>query len=249
MEGHQGPTARVHASEEARAALEGKVTAAVAVWTGELVDLGGRNTLLYYRDLKQGTLDLTTPGPRRMTSQWTRCSAAARPPFGVCSTPRTWPAAARRARTVKAKADGELRGAGHAHPVPRVGDGELGQPTTTATPAAPMLLREAALGARGGAGEDFDVSLPGEWEINPTLLHLLKADHRVQVDGRACLPASTRMRSRRTRAGFRPVGEGRRGCARVRRAPRVVIGNFSYAKLPMVLDLENVRRDARRSRT
>src|ERR1700694_6159747 len=34
------------------------VQQAVKTWTGELVDLGGRNTLLYYRDLKQGTLDL-----------------------------------------------------------------------------------------------------------------------------------------------------------------------------------------------
>jgi hypothetical protein len=31
---------------------------AVRTWTGELIDLGGRNTLLYYRDLKQGTLDI-----------------------------------------------------------------------------------------------------------------------------------------------------------------------------------------------
>ena len=28
------------------------------VWAGQLVDMGGRNTLLYYRDLKVGTLDL-----------------------------------------------------------------------------------------------------------------------------------------------------------------------------------------------
>src|SRR6266545_6527009 len=34
------------------------VGGAVKTWTGELVDLGGRNTLLYYRDLKQGTLDI-----------------------------------------------------------------------------------------------------------------------------------------------------------------------------------------------
>ncbi len=27
------------------------VRSAVAAWTGELIDLGGRNTLLYYRDL------------------------------------------------------------------------------------------------------------------------------------------------------------------------------------------------------
>src|SRR6266540_595460 len=35
-----------------------KVAAAVRAWTGQLIDLGGRNTLLYYKDLKQGTLDL-----------------------------------------------------------------------------------------------------------------------------------------------------------------------------------------------
>jgi hypothetical protein len=29
----------------------------VATWTGELIDLGGPNTLRYYRDLTQGTLD------------------------------------------------------------------------------------------------------------------------------------------------------------------------------------------------
>lgn len=31
---------------------------AVKTWTGELVDLGGRNTRRYYRDLKQDTLDV-----------------------------------------------------------------------------------------------------------------------------------------------------------------------------------------------
>src|ERR1035437_8078865 len=36
----------------------GLVGGAVRTWTGELVDLGGRNTLLYYRDLRQGTLDI-----------------------------------------------------------------------------------------------------------------------------------------------------------------------------------------------
>jgi hypothetical protein len=31
----------------------------------------------------------------------------------------------------------------------------------------------------GERGEDFDASLSGEWEINPTLLHLLKTDYQV----------------------------------------------------------------------
>ena len=32
---------------------------AVESWTKQLIDLGGRNRLVYYRDLKVGTMDLT----------------------------------------------------------------------------------------------------------------------------------------------------------------------------------------------
>ena len=40
-----------------------RVDTARAAWTRHLVDLGGRNTLLWYRDLPTGTLDLTTAHP------------------------------------------------------------------------------------------------------------------------------------------------------------------------------------------
>src|SRR3954466_33335 len=40
-----------------------RVAAAVKTWQRTLVDLGGRNTLLWYRDLPSGTLDLTTAHP------------------------------------------------------------------------------------------------------------------------------------------------------------------------------------------
>src|ERR1700694_5092170 len=40
------------------------VRKAAAAWTGQLVDLTGRNSLLYYRDLKVGTLPLdSSPRP------------------------------------------------------------------------------------------------------------------------------------------------------------------------------------------
>lgn len=76
---------------------------AVKTWTGQLVDLGGRNTLLYYRDLKQGTLDIG-PGSGAnavavgdlLSSRTVRLSLM----FGDAAIA----AAARRARTVKAKA-------------------------------------------------------------------------------------------------------------------------------------------------
>jgi len=43
-----------------------RVAAAVRTWQRHLVDLGGRNTLLWYRDLPSGTLDLTTAHPGGM---------------------------------------------------------------------------------------------------------------------------------------------------------------------------------------
>jgi hypothetical protein len=43
-----------------RAAL---VEKAAGDWKNALVDLGGRNNLLHYRDLKLGTLDLTAADP------------------------------------------------------------------------------------------------------------------------------------------------------------------------------------------
>ena len=45
-----------------------RVAAARAAWTRHLVDLGGRNTLLWYRDLPTGTLDLTTAHPGGVAS-------------------------------------------------------------------------------------------------------------------------------------------------------------------------------------
>ena len=38
---------------------ESRVREALEVWKNQLIDLGGRNTLLYFRDQKRGTLDLS----------------------------------------------------------------------------------------------------------------------------------------------------------------------------------------------
>src|SRR5262249_57823110 len=48
-----------------RARLVGR---AVSDWKSVLVDLGGRNTLLHYRDLKSGTLELTGADPEAVAS-------------------------------------------------------------------------------------------------------------------------------------------------------------------------------------
>src|SRR6266540_4365796 len=175
-----------------------KVAAAVRAWTGQLIDLGGRNTLLYYKDLKQGTLDL---GPYSGAE-----------PVALDALLGS--------RTVRLS--------------------EMFNPRGTATPAAPVLLRLANLAPRGGAGEDFDLSLPGEWEINPTLLHLLDVDHGVKVEAEDLLelldedvepPDASAVFERLTKAASSVAGFAI--------SDRFVLGNFSYAKLPMVKDLES----------
>ena len=43
----------------------GLIAAAQARWVDALTDLGGRNTLLYYKDRRAGTLDLARRRPGR----------------------------------------------------------------------------------------------------------------------------------------------------------------------------------------
>src|SRR3954469_756593 len=77
-----------------------RVRQAVKVWTGQLIDLGGRNTLLYYKDLKQGTLDLGLADPvaldELLKAQTVRLSSL----FDATAIE----AAAKRARGIRAKA-------------------------------------------------------------------------------------------------------------------------------------------------
>src|ERR1700760_4433312 len=91
--------------------------------------------------------------------------------------------AARRARAVKAKAAENFEERGLQTLFLAWGMVTWTNTRSATVPAAPLLLRQAALTARGGTGEDFDVSLPGEWEVNPTLLHLLRTDFEIDVDG------------------------------------------------------------------
>lgn len=215
------------------------VSKSVKTWTGELVDLGGRNTLLYYRDLKQGTLDLS-PGSSAddvavdelLGGRSTRLSNLF-DDAGLVS-------AARRARTIKAKAKENFEERGLMTTFLAWGMGRWTNARGASTPAAPVLLRQAALSARGSAGEDFDITLPGEWEVNPTLLHMLRTEYQVEISAIDLLDLLDQDADPPdARAVFEAVAKT--GAAAVPDfgvAPRLVLGNFSYAKLPMVMDME-----------
>jgi very-short-patch-repair endonuclease len=216
-----------------------KVEAAVRAWTGQLIDLGGRNTLLYYKDLKQGTLDIG-PGSGAEPAAVGALLASRTVRLSEIFDASVLPSSARRGRTIRAKAteNFEERGLRTLHVAWGMATWE--NPRGASTPAAPVLLRLANLAARGGAGEDFELSLPGEWEINPTLLHLLEVDHGVEIEPEDLLdlldedaepPKASVVFERLTHRASPTV-------ASFAVTDRLVVGNFSYAKLPMVKDLE-----------
>jgi hypothetical protein len=216
-----------------------KVAAAVRAWTGQLIDLGGRNTLLYYKDLKQGTLDLSPDsGAEPVALDALLGSRTVR--LSEMFNPEALASSARRARTIRAKAMENFEERGLQTLYLAWAMATWDNPRGTATPAAPVLLRLASLAPRGGAGEDFDLSLPGEWEINPTLLHLLDVDYGVKVEAEELLelldenvepPDASAVFERLTKAASSVAGFAIND--------RLVLGNFSYAKLPMVKDLES----------
>src|SRR6266571_791802 len=130
-----------------------RVARAVATWTSQLVDLGGRNTLVYYRDLKQGTLDLGAAEPvalgNLLAGRTVRLSA-------LFPDPAARAAAARRARTMRAKAEENFEERGLVTLFLAWGMATWERQRGAATPAAPVLLVPARLAPRGVAEEDFE---------------------------------------------------------------------------------------------
>ncbi|WP_190248968.1 DUF4011 domain-containing protein, partial [Dactylosporangium sucinum] len=212
------------------------VQAAARRWRSQLIDLGGRNTLLYYRDLRAGTLDLSAADSVAVEA----LLGGRTLPLGQLFPDREQHAAAiKRARTIRNKARELAEERGIETCFAAIGSATWhAAPGSGAAPSAPVLLRSAQLRARGAAEDDFDLTLQGDLELNPTLLQLLDEDFGVRVDADELEELVSYS------AGFDPLPLYERltkeAAGRVRGfavSPRFVLGTFSYAKLPMVTDL------------
>jgi very-short-patch-repair endonuclease len=221
------------------AARKSKIGAAGATWKGQLVDVSGRNTLLFYKDLQVSTLDLGPGSGAEPVAVSALLGSRTVRLSGLFPDPTMLPRAAKRARTISAKAKENFEERGLQTLFLAWGMATWTNTRGTATPAAPILLRQALFAAKGGAGEEFDVTLPGEWELNPTLLHVLRTEHDVDLSGDdlldvlgdqgAAAPDPTALFERVAKTGAHIAGFAV--------SPRIVAGNFSYAKLPMVADI------------
>jgi hypothetical protein len=207
----------------------------------QLVDLGASNRLLYYRTLNVGTLDLDGAAVPAIESlrQGARVSLS-----DLFPDPELRIDAARRVRAVNAKAVENLEERGLRTLYLAWGMATWTPVGTAATPAAPVLLFPLRAARKGTAGEEFEFSVVGEPQLNPTLIQLLQSRHGLTVAADDIVDHATPDGSIEPDAML-IFNEMTHICAPLAGfaiAARNVIGNFSFAKLPMVNDL-NANRD------
>ncbi|MGL5910585.1 MAG: DUF4011 domain-containing protein, partial [Phycicoccus sp.] len=216
-----------------------RVAAARAAWTRHLVDLGGRNTLLWYRDLPSGTLDLSAAHPaglaQLLSGRATRLAELVREPAALEDVRR-------RARVVAAKSRelAEERGivtcflaVGMASWTVRAPDGRV----MTRRPAAPVFLRACTLRPTGAARLDHVLELDDELELNPVLAHYLASEQGIEIDADEIEALVAGDAAFDPYPAYAALADACAAVPEFAIDPRLVVGTFSYAKLPMVADL------------
>ena len=223
-----------------RTPRERLVSEAIESWKRELVDLGGQNRLLYYRQLRVGTLDLSDAEANALDRLLRGGRVRATDLYGETEARQE---ALKRCRAIAAKA--------------RENDEERGIPTLylafgmatwrtdrpgAAKPNAPVMLQPLMLKRIGSAAADYELSLDGEPELNPTLRYALSSAYQINVDEKDLLDPLPVTASERQTCVDRLSAQ----CGAVPDFTiinSIVVGNFSYAKQPMVHDLEEHARE------
>src|SRR6266566_6961384 len=153
------------------------IAAAQTRWIAALSDLGGRNTLLYYKDRRVGTLDLAAAdqealdrfqrtGSVRLTRLFRDVDVRADAIHRVQAIYR------------KARELLEERGirAGY------LASGMARWDELFLEPAAPVLLRGLTITPTRARHDDFDLTLDDDAEVNPVLLHKLASVYGAATD-------------------------------------------------------------------
>lgn len=172
-----------------------RVDAACEVWIRRLIDPSRANSLLFYRDLKVGTLDLTAQrgAVRRLLAgeKLTVESLAAGDRSVEGADPvmrgRVEGEARQKLRSTlvalqrKALSNLEEKGIETLHLA-------IGMATWPASDGgrpydAPVLLLPARIDTRGRVGENLCLAVDGEPQINPVLLHILEENYAIRIDG------------------------------------------------------------------
>jgi hypothetical protein len=215
-----------------------RVDAAVQSWIGQLMDLGPRNNLVFYRDQRSGTLDLSTIPAPAISALVSGRPIQVAAQFGA---PEIRNDVLRRLRRISGKAREYFEEQGIPTLYLAFGLASWATDRTPVRPSSPVLLRPATLRSQGAAQNEFTLTPIGDLEINPTLLALLAAEFDKSIDPEKLMPLieGSIDTLREIQAAFDWLRSQASGVPEFEIRQNVVLANFSYAKLPMVQDLQS----------
>ncbi len=215
------------------------VARAAKVWSGQLVDLTARNNLLFYRDLRAGTLNFGDDPPGAVFDLLGGKTVTL---VRLVSDESERENALKRARVVHNRSQEHFEERGLETLFLACGMATWTNQRGAAIPAAPVLLCPARLVPRGAAQEECELAITGDAEVNQTLLQALESDFdcrcdpdelmsTVGIDGPLDTPEELDI-------AFRWLVERAQRVPGFAVSSRFVLATFAYAKLPMVKDLE-----------
>jgi very-short-patch-repair endonuclease len=221
-----------------------RVDTARKAWIRQLVDLSRRNNLLYFRDLKVGTLDVSDASPdvmQALLQSGRRGSEGVRLTDLVDPFRKSQATAALTEIAAKARSNFEERGLDTLFLA-------LGLAKWTATDggrdtSAPVLLVPLDASQSGGRSGLWSIRRAGEVRLNDVLIHALREEHAVTLRPESILPE---ILGDDEGEGFDlvPAFEAiQRAAARVPGFTielRWVIGNFAFQKMAIVNDLKEL---------
>ncbi|GAB3490360.1 AAA domain-containing protein [Flexivirga lutea] len=207
---------------------------AVGEWQRHLVDLGGRNTLLWFRDLPSGTLDLTRAHPAGMAQLF---SAGSAPLPLLLREPAALAEGDRRARTIRSRTQALAQERGISSCYLAIGMATWDHPGAPRRPAAPVLLRRLEITGTPKDPQSLTLRLHPQLEFNTVLAKYVEVEHGIDLDIDAIdayLQGTARVDPG---VVLTRVQQACAGVPGFEVARRYVVGTFSYTKLPMVRDL------------
>lgn len=202
-----------------------------AVWQRRLVDTTRRNTLLYFRDLKKGTLDLSgapADAIRRLLSGEAIALTSLAPN-------QTSDNVGGRAVTLHRRAgvNHDEKGIDTLH----VAFGLASWPIAGggASPAAAVLLLPAVIDLRGRDGRRAQIRATGDLTVNGALTHMLSEVHGIRLTSEDIFPEAEEPTA--PAAAFERLALAAADLPGFIVAPRIVVGNFAFQKLAMLEDM------------
>ena len=231
------------------------VDAARNVWIRRLIDYSRKNSLLFYRDLKAGTLDLTfarealarlLAGEKLTVESLVLAGQYAESPDPVI---RGRVEAETRSKirnalvTLQRKALSNREEKGIETLYLAIGIATWPAHDNGRPYEAPVLLLPAHIESRGWASGDLRLQVAGEPIVNPILLYVLEENYAIRIDASALLNECS---SEDESGHWRIAPEV--ACALIEREAktipgfevkqRVILANFQFAKMAMVEDLK-----------